>query len=683
MVIDYGEESDTTYIVMEFVEAGTLSELLGKPMAPEQMSGLIDQVAGALQYAHEQGVVHRDIKPSNILLPKPDWPLLTDFGLAKITGGSQLTQSGTVAGTPAYMSPEQGRGEKVDSRSDIYSLGIVLYEMATGVVPFHAETPMAVVVKHIIDPLPMPRSKNPELPEEIERVILKALSKDRDDRFHEAGEMAKALNAAVRGLPSGAAEAVPSVPVGQSTTIEAADEVKVAAAAQEIADRVEVSEVAPAEITDAGGVLSGRGRIAAAVAGALLLLAVVAVGAVQLFGGTTEQLDDSRTQEQLVADARAALEGDDPSAGLEDLDRAIEGDPENVDLYFERARVLVQSGDPDGAVDSILAALEVAPEESWAHEEAGYIFMDVQEYDSAAEEFRQALRLDPTTTWNYYNLAEIYEATGRPDEAAGVLFQAMDNPFLAADPDELVGIGWFFLSLERVDEAEQAFDRALEIDPNNLAGYGGLAETAYRRGGPLAGLEWVEAGIQRFPEHAPFYESAGWWYWELGDLNQAAEAFNHSIELDPTNNSVYGTLANLLVEMGREVEAEVLMQRGLGQNADKPGFYIDTANFYMSNGRSDDAIPLFEQAIELDPEDGWSYAYLARALMDAGDGNQARQVLGDASVRGFGDPWLEEFIGWTYLDLGDCETAIEHFERALSIDPSIESAEEGIRECGE
>ena len=292
MVIDYGEESDTTYIVMEFVEAGTLSELLGKPMAPEQMSGLIDQVAGALQYAHEQGVVHRDIKPSNILLPKPDWPLLTDFGLAKITGGSQLTQSGTVAGTPAYMSPEQGRGEKVDSRSDIYSLGIVLYEMATGVVPFHAETPMAVVVKHIIDPLPMPRSKNPELPEEIERVILKALSKDRDDRFHEAGEMAKALNAAVRGLPSGAAEAVPSVPVGQSTTIEAADEVKVAAAAQEIADRVEVYEVAPAEITDAGGVLSGRGRIAAAVAGALLLLAVVAVGAVQLFGGTTEQLDD-------------------------------------------------------------------------------------------------------------------------------------------------------------------------------------------------------------------------------------------------------------------------------------------------------------------------------------------------------------------------------------------------------
>ncbi|MFV1858436.1 MAG: serine/threonine-protein kinase [Anaerolineales bacterium] len=109
IVIDYGEENDTTFIVMEFVEAGTLTELLGKPMAPEQMSGLINQIARALQYAHEQGIVHRDIKPSNILLPKPDWPLLTDFGLAKIVGGSQLTQSGTIAGTPAYMSPEQGR----------------------------------------------------------------------------------------------------------------------------------------------------------------------------------------------------------------------------------------------------------------------------------------------------------------------------------------------------------------------------------------------------------------------------------------------------------------------------------------------------------------------------------------------------------------------------------------------
>ena len=161
MVIDFGEHDGLTYIVMEYVDAGTLTDRLGSPMLLNDIATIIDQVAGALDHGHGQGVVHRDVKPSNILLPKPNWPLLTDFGLAKIVGGSQLTITGSIAGTPAYMSPEQGQGEPVDSRSDIYSLGIVLYEMATGRVPYHAETPMAVVVKHIIEPLPLPRSINP------------------------------------------------------------------------------------------------------------------------------------------------------------------------------------------------------------------------------------------------------------------------------------------------------------------------------------------------------------------------------------------------------------------------------------------------------------------------------------------------------------------------------------------
>ena len=680
IVIDYGEEKDTTYIVMEFVEAGTLSELLGKPMIPAQMRTLVDQVAGALQYAHDKGVVHRDIKPSNILLPKPDWPLLTDFGLAKIVGGSQLTQSGTVAGTPAYMSPEQGRGEKVDSRSDIYSLGIVLYEMATGVVPFHAETPMAVVVKHIIDPLPLPRSKNPELPETIERVILKALSKDPADRFQEAGEMGKALDEAVAGLPTGVAEAVPAVPAAQVTTL--VDEADVSAQAEKpaqgVAERAAEVEAAPSA---SSGFFSGKRRIAAAAIGGLLLLAAVSVGVAQILNGSSQDASQTDAGEQATLEEVGPVLEELVSIA-DEIGQAIEQDPENIDLYFERAFAYAEAGQFDRAYDSVQEGINVMPAEGWVHEYAGDTLWEMGNFEEAVAEFRIALEIEPQSYWVYYYIAEIYAQTGRPDEAGAVLFEALENPDLAGDPDELDSIGWFFLSLGMVNEAEEAFNRALGTDPENPARFEGLAEVAYQRGGAPAGIEMALAGIERFPDHGPFYEFAGSWYWELGDLEQAVEALKRSIELTPANASALGSLAGLLNELGRGEEAKQLIQGGLEQNPNDAGIIGVAADFYMGRDEPGEAIPLLERAIELEPEEGWFYANLARALAIEGDGDRAHLMIEEASARNPDDPWLDEYIGWIYFDTGSCEQAINYFERAVSIDPSIESAYEGIGRCG-
>jgi len=199
-VHDYGEAGGVTYIAMRYIEAGTLKQHLAKgPLPLNEINRLIGQVGSALDYAHRLGVIHRDVKPGNVLIDNQGNAFLTDFGLARMMETSQeLTGSGVGVGTPAYMSPEQGQGVKADHRSDLYSLGVILYEMVTGHVPFEAETPMAVMLKHITDPLPLPRAVRPDVPEAIERVILKALAKAPADRFQTAAEMVQALGVASR-----------------------------------------------------------------------------------------------------------------------------------------------------------------------------------------------------------------------------------------------------------------------------------------------------------------------------------------------------------------------------------------------------------------------------------------------------------------------------------------------------
>lgn len=201
-VYDFGQSKGYYYLAMRLVETGSLHDLIRKTGSFDlpQVTSVVKQVGGALDYAHQKGVIHRDFKPGNVLIDEFGNCLLTDFGIAKLMEATtHLTVKGQIMGTPTYLSPEQASGERItDGRSDIYSLGVVIYQMLTGDVPFRADSSLGVLYKHIHEPPPSPRSLLPELPDSLDKVVLKALAKNPDDRFRTAGELVNAFEEAVR-----------------------------------------------------------------------------------------------------------------------------------------------------------------------------------------------------------------------------------------------------------------------------------------------------------------------------------------------------------------------------------------------------------------------------------------------------------------------------------------------------
>src|SRR5215211_3377458 len=216
-VFDSGD-GDEPYIVMQFIEGRTLADFLasGKKLEPMDAAKIAEDIAEALAAAHAHGVIHRDIKPANVMVTREGQVAVMDFGIARLIAGPETApQTSAVLGTASYLSPEQAQGQPVDARTDIYSLGVVLYEMLTGRPPFTGESPMAIAYKQVNATPPTPSSINPDIPPELDAIAMRALSKNPANRYQTGQEFAEDLERARTG---GEVKATPLLPVGGEAT---------------------------------------------------------------------------------------------------------------------------------------------------------------------------------------------------------------------------------------------------------------------------------------------------------------------------------------------------------------------------------------------------------------------------------------------------------------------------------
>ncbi len=480
-VHDFDVDGERPFMVMEYVAGPTLKARLddayrsGARLPLPEVLRLFRAVLAAVAYAHGQGMIHRDLKPANILLAPDDRPVLTDFGLARLLGTERLTESGLTLGTPAYMSPEQAQGEAADYRSDLYALGVILFECLSGQVPFDADTSVAVLLKHVSAPIPPVRQINPSLPLAVEGVLKKALAKRREDRYQSAGDFWAALQtlAAAEGIPLGPAletDAAWAAPAAAVT---------------------ETLPPAPRPVA--------RFRWPAWVA-FLLVMALVGAGAVWV---ATRPSATATT----IAAGQAWLAQGDAQLAADAFSKALATDPGNAAALAGRAQANEQLGLIEDAQADVAAWIAAAPTAGLAYAERARLAV------------QYGLYADPADVLGDFDHALVL---ARPEELARVYFLR----------------GWAVLNFPLVDDvpnAAAALDdlaTAVELGPANGEAQFTLAQAQLNAGRPAEALAPANRAVELGPPTAVVYTLRAHIQFAVGDVLAALDDLSAALTFD-------------------------------------------------------------------------------------------------------------------------------------------------------
>jgi len=631
-VFDFDNQDDNYFIVMEFIDGPTLASLLkrlfkqGRHLSAQETLRLFSPLCSAIHYAHEQGMVHRDIKPSNIILTRQHEPILTDYGIAKIAGATSYTIPGVVIGSAHYMSPEQAEGLPGDHRSDIYSLGIVLFEALTGSVPFQGETPASILMKHVSAPLPPACSLNPDLPPAAEAVLNKALAKDPNDRYQQGSDLALALQEVFGQTLEMAA--------GETGTVEEPT-VKITRQAARAPTSVQepTRVVEPTEVTESGLTMPSGPLPRAlpaklprqAVVPALVLVAIV----VGVIGFLLFRPGGGSPQPSVSAPPATQTPTVDPAPAL-----IAEGDS------------LVQQGKLQDAVIKYQEALQSNPNNDIARTQLGIVYYLLAHTEELAQQqLQMALEINPS---NVKALA--FLCITRSDLA----YSRKTNDFRPA---------------------EEACQKALQIDPQNAQARVFLGEVYAVQGRKDEGLAEAQRALELAPDDPFVLTSLGYVRALRDEWSEAVPNYRRAVTLQPN----FAYLHLLLAEALRETEQwdEALSYARTALELDqgyKARAYSSMGHTLRKRGDSEGAIANFQQATALDDSEDYAHWGWGALLYERDDYQGALPHLERAAALVPNNAGYQAWLGACYMAVERYQEARTALERALQLDPQREDA---------
>lgn len=678
-VYDVAEDDGVPYLVMRFTDGGDLADLIAAGgLTTARAAELVAQVADALAYAHSLGVIHRDVKPANVLIGRDGDALLSDFGIAKIySDTSQLTGEGMMVGTPAYMAPEQLRGQAVDARTDIYSLGVVLYQALTGECPFIAETPLAVALMHIHNPLRPPRQLNPAIPEPIERVVLRALAKNPDDRFQDCVVFARALRAAV---------AAPAAEPGRPATLTlpelAAEPGPSAASAVAPPATVQGASAAPRR-PGSRAWLVGAGALALVIVAALAFALTRGGGAAETAATPAVPAAAAATGAPAV-DARQALEAamrqldiNDGSAALETLAPALAAHPDDASLLAARgvANAIYNGAEPARA--DIERALSLEPNNALAYYARGYLNGRTSKVDEAIADYTRAIELEPTLVRAYYQRASLL---GYPKNDAAGKRRDLDRA-VEVGPDFVparIDRAWIQYYSDELDGALSDANYVLKLEPKLSSALYLRALLNERQGHVAEARRDFDAAVAAAPDDRNVIIDRARFLVRQSDYATALPDADRLVALDVASPEAHGLRGFILHALGREDQALAAFEQALliGGDAAWPARY-GRGVVLLAQGRAREALEDLKAAREHPDQVGSTGELfygtsampsvdLARAYQALGQPNDALQALnGAAEQDGTFVVYFER--GRARAASGDTAGAREDFQEALRL----------------